>query len=120
MLCLSRTSTDYSSFACNHPDSLCETCYQKVTSCPLCRAPLGPTDDSDVDEANQGMLEAAEAGHEDIVRQILSRGANNYNEVLTMTARRGYESFARLMIDRGATNYNHTMSIAAQYGCELL
>ena len=68
----------------------------------MCRAPLGPTDilhiergggifplltlipliaggvsaaasdDSCIDEANQGMLEAAEAGHEDIVRLMLS------------------------------------------------
>ena len=63
----------------NHPDLLCETCYQKVTSCPLCRAPLGPTDDSDIDEANHAMFEASINGPEDIVKLMLSRGAHNYN-----------------------------------------
>ena len=87
----------------------------------MCRAPLGqPTDDSHIDEANQGMLEAAEAGHEDIVRLMLFRGANNYNVVLTIAARRGYESLARLMLDQGANNYNWAIGIAAFYGHETI
>ena len=61
----------------------------------MCRAPLGRLveEDSDFDiievsvnELNLRMAEAAEAGHEDIVRLMLFRGANNYNTGLTSAA----------------------------------
>ena len=38
---------------------------------------------------NHAMIAAAEAGHEDIVRLMLFRGANNNNEVLIIAARKG-------------------------------
>ena len=71
-VCL-KTSQTIAVTPCNHPDPLCETCYQKVTSCPMCRAPFErPTfDEFIIKEANQGILEAADAGHEDSVRLML-------------------------------------------------
>ena len=49
----------------------------------MCRAPLGPveedsdfeSDDSDIDQDNHTILEAAESGDE---RQMLNQGANNF------------------------------------------
>ena len=62
------------------------------------------------DELNLGMAEAAEAGHEDIVRLMLFRGANDLNMGLTSAAAGGHESIVRLMLDQGATNYNEAMT----------
>ena len=74
---------------CNH--LVCESYYSQVPTCPMCRAPLGngsieegsseeeEDSDFDIDESNQGMLEAAFFGHFDIVHLTLFRGANNYN-----------------------------------------
>ena len=46
----------------------------------MCRAPLEEEDsDFDIDEADQGMFEAALNGHIEIVRQMLAQGANNFN-----------------------------------------
>ena len=46
----------------------------------MCRASLEEDDsDFDIDEANQGMFEAAFFDHFDIVHLMLFRGANNYN-----------------------------------------
>ena len=56
------------------------------------------SDDLAIDEANYAMVEAAVAGHEFIVRLMLFRGANNYNETLNIAARRGHESIAGLMV----------------------
>ena len=64
------------------------------------RAPLENVEVS-VDELNRGMAEAAEAGHEDIVRLMLSQGANAYNTGLTSAAAGGHESIVRLMLDQG-------------------
>ena len=75
----------------------------------MCRAPLGngvPPMGFSLDEINWGMAEAAEAGHEDIVRLLLFRGANNYNTGLTSAASGGNESIVRLMLELGATNYS--------------
>ena len=104
---------------CSHSDPLCETCFLKIiceayfqrriATCPLCRAEWRPEpeseQDSATDEANSTMLEAAEAGYD--------------NVGLTIAARRGLGSIARLMIARGATNYNEAMvGIGASYGHE--
>ena len=70
-------------------------------TCSMCSAPLGNrviADDSDIDEANHGMLVAAEAGNEFIVWLLFFWGANNFNIGLNTAARRGYESIAKLMI----------------------
>ena len=103
---------------CNH--LVFESCFPRLNTCPMCRAPLGndvpPMRFSD-DELNLRMAIAAEAGHEDIVRLMLSQGANAYNTGQTSAAS-GHESIVRLMLELGATNYNHAMSIAAFYGNE--
>ena len=55
----------------------------------MCRAPLEngvPPMEVSVDELNLRMIMAAEAGHEDIVRLMLSQGANAYNTGLTSAA----------------------------------
>ena len=94
---------------------VCESCYPRLNTCPMCRAPLENVEVS-VDELNRGMAEAAEAGHEDIVRLMLSQGANAYNTGLTSAAAGGHESIVRLMLDQGATNYNDAMAMAAFSG----
>ena len=43
-------------------------------------------------------LEAAEAGHEDIVRLMLFQGASDLNMGLTSAAAGGHESIVRLML----------------------
>ena len=58
------------------------------------------------------MAEAAEAGHEDIVRLMLFQGASDLNMGLTSAAAGGHESIVRLMLDQGATNYNEAMNSA--------
>ena len=69
----------------------------------MCRAPLengGVTPmEVSVDELNLGMAEAAEAGDERFVRQMLSRGANAYNMGLTSAAAGGNESIVQLMLE---------------------
>ena len=67
--------------SCIRLKPLCEACYQKIPSCPLCRTPFDngvqpleiPDDDLDINEANLTMLVAAEAGYEDIVRLMQNR-----------------------------------------------
>ena len=72
--CVCYEATEHST-PCNH--LVCESCYSQVPTCPMCRAPFGRPEeedsDFDIDEANQGMLEAAFFGHFDIVRLMLSR-----------------------------------------------
>ena len=104
---------------CNH--LICESCFPRLNTCPMCRAPLEkvvPPLEVSVDELNLGMAEAVEAGDERLVRQMFSQGANAHNMGLTSAAAGGHESIVRLMFKRGATNYNHAMSIAAYYGHE--
>ena len=45
------------------------------------------------------MAMAAEAGHEDIVRLMLSRGANNYNTGLVTAASGGHQNIIELMLE---------------------
>ena len=85
---------------CNH--LVHESCYSQVPTCPMCRAPLGPTDNSDINEVNQRMLEAAEAGHEDSIKLMLSQGANNYNRAMFWAARNNHLNIIELMIEKGA------------------
>ena len=107
---------------CNH--LVCESRYPRLNTCPMCRAPLGRLveEDSDFDiievsvELNLRMIMAAHRGHEDIVRLMLFRGANNYNTGLTSAASGDHESIVRLMLDQGATNYNDAMAMAAFSG----
>ena len=51
----------------------------------MCRAPLGRAVE-DIEETNQGMLEAANYGHIEIVRLMLSNGANNFNNAMGAAA----------------------------------
>ena len=51
MLCLPQTTQTIAVTPCRHPDPICETCYQKVTFYPLCRAlfdnRVSPLDESE-------------------------------------------------------------------------
>ena len=87
----------------------------------MCRASLGngvPSMGSVVDELNWGMAEAAFFGHEDIVRLMLFKGANNYNTGLTSAASGGHESIVQLMLELGANNYDWAMVRAANNDCQ--
>ena len=70
-----------------------ESCFSMLNTCPICRAPLGngipPMGFSD-DELNLRMAEAAFLDYLDIVRLMLSQGANNYNTGLTSAASGGH------------------------------
>ena len=63
----------------------------------MCRAPLenGVPPMKVSFELNLRMIMAAEAGHEDIVRLMLSQGANAYNTGLTSAASGGHEKHSR-------------------------
>ena len=83
----------------------------------MCRASLGrPVEeedsDFDIDESNQGMLEAAFFGHLDIVCLMLFRGANNYNTGLMTAALRGHLDIVLLMLLQGADDFNGAMAMA--------
>ena len=110
--CVCYEATEHST-PCNH--LVCESCYPRLNTCPMCRAPLENVEVS-VDGLNLRMAEAAEAGHENIVRLMLDLGANNLNMGLTSAAAGGHESIVRLMLDQGATNYNEAMNSAAYCG----
>ena len=99
---------------CNHP--VCESCYPRLNICPMCRAPLGPTDDSDIDEVNCILYNAAGAGDERLVRQMLDRGANNFNWAMAYAARNGHLSIVQLMLDQGANDYNRAIFDTARNG----
>ena len=86
--CVCYEATEHST-PCNH--LVCEPCFPRLNTCPICRASVGrPVEeedsDFDIDEANQGMLEAAFDGHIEIVRQMLSRGAEDFNEAMAYAA----------------------------------
>ena len=58
--CVCYEATEHST-PCNH--LVCESCYPRLNTCPMCRAPLGrlveEDSDFDIDELNWGMAEAA-------------------------------------------------------------
>ena len=85
----------------------------------MCRAPFNngsaPIEFSE-NELNLRMAMAAEAGHEDIVRLMLSQGANAYNMELTSAASGGHQNIVDLMIQKGADDYNEAMETAASQG----
>ena len=64
----------------------------------MCRAPLEngvPPMEVSVDGLNLRMAEAAEAGHENIVRLMLFQGASDLNMGLTSAAAGGHESIVK-------------------------
>ena len=69
---------------CNH--LVCESCFPRLNTCPMCRAPFNNGGGFSLDEINWGMAEAAFLGYLDIIRTMLFRGANNYNMGLTSAA----------------------------------
>ena len=102
-----------------------ESCFPRLSTCPMCRTPLEEDSskeeedsDFDIDEANQGMFEAALNGHIEIVRQMLAQGANNFNWVMHIATIRGDEHIARLMLGHDATDYDWIMAEAAISGHE--
>ena len=104
---------------CNH--LVCESCYPRLNTCPMCRAPLEngvPPMGFSLDEINWGMAEAAFLGYLDIVRLMLFRGANNYNTGLTSAASGGHLDIVLLMLEQGANNFNEAMARAAHRGHE--
>ena len=62
MLCCCETTEHLTQ--CNHLVLVCKgVCFPRVNTCPMCTAPLGnrvPTDDSDIDEVNLGILVTAQ------------------------------------------------------------
>ena len=100
---------------CNH--LICESCFQRLNICPMCRAPLGRVVE-DIDEANQRMLVAAHNGHIEIARLMLSHGANNFNMTLEIAASQGHINVVELMLSHGATDFNSAMTSAAFCGHE--
>ena len=65
---------------------------------------------------NGAMACAALCGHEDIVRVMLFKEANNYNTGLTSAAAGGHESIVRLMLELGANDFNVAMVRAVLRG----
>ena len=104
--CVCYEATEHST-PCNH--LVCESCYPRLNTCPMCRAPLGrlveEDSDLDIDELNWGMAEAAFFGYLDIVRLMLFRGANNYNTGLMTAASRGHLDIVLLMMQQGANDF---------------
>ena len=94
---------------------VCESCYPRLNTCPMCRAPLEkgiPPMGFSLDEINWGMANATLNGHIEIVRLLLQQGANNYNEVLSKAAREGHQNIVELMLEEGADDYNEAMTYA--------
>ena len=58
--------------------------------------------------------------HENIVRLMLDRGADNYNETMINAVRTGHESIVRLMLENDADNYNEAMIIQRKVVMSLL
>ena len=117
--CVCYEATEHST-PCNH--LVCESCYSRLNTCPMCRAPLGrlveEDSDFDIDELNWGMAEAAFFGYLDIVRLMLFRGANNYNTGLMTAASGGHLDIVLLMLELGANDFNDAMAMAAHRGHE--
>ena len=97
--CVCYEATEHST-PCNH--LVCESCYSRLNTCPMCRAPLGrlveEDSDFDIDELNWGMAEAAHRGHEDIVRLMLFQGASDLNMGLTSAASGGHEKYCSTIV----------------------
>ena len=71
--CVCYEATEHST-PCNH--LVCESCYPRLNTCPMCRAPLEngvPPMEFSLDETSWGMAEAAFLGYLDIVRLMLFR-----------------------------------------------
>ena len=78
----------------------------------MCRAPLEKEgSDFDINEANQGMFEAAFFGHFDIACLMLSWGANAYNMGLTSAALRGHLDIILLMLLQWPWQLEKVMSL---------
>ena len=65
-----------------------------------------------VDLYTEAMVAASNSGHESIVRLLLDKGSNAYNEAMCTASCNGQV----LMLDRGANNYNGAMTEAASQG----
>ena len=57
---------------CNH--LVCESCFQRLNTCLMCRAPFNNGGGFSLDEISWGMAEAAFFGYLDIVHIMLFRG----------------------------------------------
>lgn len=55
-------------------------------------------------------------GNMEIINLMLSKGANNYNEVLYTAAKRGYINIVKLMLSMGVNNLNNALEGAAKNG----
>ena len=45
---------------------------------------------------------------------MLDRGANNYNEVLSIAASQGHLNMVELMLSHGANDFNRSMEVASR------
>ena len=59
------------------------------------------------------MEAAASNGYINMVRLMLSHGANNFNHSMVAAADYGHIEIVRLMLSHGATDFNNAMEAAA-------
>ena len=113
--CVCYEATEHST-PCNH--LVCESCYPRLNTCPMCRAPLenGVPPMEVSFELNLRMIMAAYYGHESIVRLMLDQGATNYNEAMNSAAYCGHLNIVELMLEEGANDFNEAMAMAAFSG----
>ena len=89
-----------------------------MSHCPLCRTPFnnGVTpiefsddepeseseseSDDEILDYNHAMVEAANRGHEALVRSLLNHGANDFNRAMAMAAGEGHANIVNLLRDR--------------------
>ena len=65
---------------------------------------------------NEMMSSAASAGHTDIVRLMLEKGATDYNRAMMYAAEGGHMDIVKLMLEKGANNYDEAISFAVLWG----
>ena len=83
---------------CNH--LVCESCFPRLNTCPMCRAPFNNGGGFSLDEINWGMAQAAWGGHINIVELMLSRGANDFNNAMKTAAWKGHQNIVELIRER--------------------
>ena len=86
---------------CNH--LVCESCYPRLNTCPMCRAPLEngvPPMEVSVGGLNLRMSMAAFSGQVHIVRLLLDHGADDFNGAMETAASQGHLNIVNLIQER--------------------
>ena len=89
---------------CNHPEPLSETCYQKIPSCPLCRAPfdddmppLKSLENNDLID-NGEMLRAVVYDVEAVVRSMLDGWVNYYDLIMVIATCNDHKKHSKVTV----------------------